>query len=1144
MKLLQNPSRFTSLLKWVSQLSLETHLKPPISGTEFLLRRTQNPRSFATVTGNEVSSEKLNVKRTRNGFRITPTIRKLAEEAMLDYFYSTRGLQYMVAESMSKNSPMFIDNLLKKVDCVTASDINQSITRYLRFHPVNEFEPFLESSGLKPTEYSHLVPCDKVFLEEEGFLLENHHVLCYSGVDPKKIGKIFKEAREVFGYETGVLASKIKAYEDLGFSRYFLSKLIVCSPRILIGNTNVELAKVLKTLKSMGFEFDWVMENLSDEGSCDWSSVHRVLRLFREICFDEEELCGLIRKYPRLVFENSGKWTVILVGFETKLGSSRRELCSLFQKFPLIQVEKCVSNLRQCFLFLKEIEMEDDEIHKVFRSHSWWLGSCRLKKTSSLLVFLKAGKTRVCQVIQESPEEMKKWTMGSKIQPLPATNVDIDSKLMKTQFLLDLGYKENSEEMESALKNFRGKRSELRERFNVLVSLGFTEKDVKDMVKACPTMLSQTCDILESKVNYLINELGYPHSTLVDFPSCLKFTLQRMKLRFAMFSWLQARGKVDRKIKVSTMLACSDKIFVIMSFMRNPRFKSLLNWVSQAFTETPFKPQVSGGNPRSFATQRALVDAEVSGEKWGLRTRNEIRKVAQVAMFDYFYQTRGLQFLVAESMSRNAPVFNDNLLKKLNGCDVDDDDDVVKAITRFLWFHPVNEFEPFLESLGLKPSEFSHLIPCDKMFLNEDAFLLENYHVFWNYGIGREKMGKIFKEAREVFGYETGVLASKIKAYEDLGFSKLFLSKLIVCSPSILIGNTNVGLAKIMEMLKAISFGVDWVTENLSEEVSYDWSSMHRCLSFLRDMCVDENELRELIRKRPKLIFEDSGEWTMILAGFEAKLGSSRSELSSLFQKFPQSQSIGKFVSNLRHCFLFLKDIDMEADEIGKIFRLHSSWLGVTRLKQTSTLLINLKGGKGRLCQVIQENPEEMKKWIMGLRVQPLPATGCKVDTKSKTMKTQFLLDLGYKENSEEMERALKNFRGKGSELRERFNVLVSFGFTEKDVKDMVKACPSILSQACDILESKVNYLINELGHPLLTLVTFPTCLKYTLQRMKLRFAMFSWLQDRGKADPKLAVSTILVCSDKFFATRFVNRHPDGAKHLEDLKKLFLCQQR
>ncbi|XP_019097790.1 PREDICTED: transcription termination factor MTEF18, mitochondrial-like [Camelina sativa] len=568
MKLTRNPSGFASLIKWVSQISQETNFKPMFPGTGLLLRHTQNPKSFSTV--NEVSSEKSSVRRTQNGLRITPTIRKLAEEAMLDYFYSTRGLQYMVAESMSKNSPLFIDNLLKKVDCVTPDNINQSITKYLRFHPVNEFEPFLESSGLMPIEYNHLVPSDKVFLDEEGFLLENHHVLCYSGVEPKKIGKIFKEAREVFGYETGVLASKIKAYEDLGFSRFVLSKLIVCSPRILVGNMNLELVKVLETLKAMGFDSDWVMENLSEEAPCEWSSVYRVLSLLRGICFDEDELCGLIRKCPRLIFENSGIWTVVLVGFETKLGSSRSELSSLFQKFQQIQVENCVTNLRNCFLFLKEIEMEDNEIHKVFRSHSWWLGSCKLKKTSSLLVNLKTGKGRLCQVIQDNPEEMKKWTMGSKILPLPSTDERTESKSMKTQFLCYLGYKENSKEMEKALERFCGRGSELRERFNVLVSLGFKVKDAKEMVKASPKILSQASDVLESKVNYLVKELGYPLSTLVDFPSCLKFTLQRMKLRFAMFSWLQARGKVGPKIKVSTMLACSDKIFVSYFVNRHP----------------------------------------------------------------------------------------------------------------------------------------------------------------------------------------------------------------------------------------------------------------------------------------------------------------------------------------------------------------------------------------------------------------------------------------------------------------------------------------------------------------------------------------------------------------------------------------------
>lgn len=225
----------------------------------------------------------------------------------------------------------------------------------------------------------------------------------------------------------------------------------------------------------------------------------------------------------------------------------------------------------------------------------------------------------------------------------------------------------------------------------------------------------------------------------------------------------------------------------------------------------------------------------------------------------------------------------------------------------------------------------------------------------------------------------------------------------------------------------------------------------------------------------------------------------------------------------------------MDDGGIREVFRSHSWWIGSCTLKKTSSLLVNLKAYKTRVCKVVRENPEEMRKWTMGSKVQPLPATEVYLD--SKAMKTHFLLDLGYEEGSEEMERAGKSFRGRGSELRERFNVLLSFGLDEGDAKEMVKASPNVLTQASDVLETKVKYLVEELGYPLSTLVAFPSCLKFTLERMKLRFAMFAWLKARGKADPKLAVSTLLACSDKDFARYFVSRHPDGPKHLEDLKK-------
>ncbi|KAH0859633.1 hypothetical protein HID58_087894 [Brassica napus] len=304
------------------------------------------------------------------------------------------------------------------------------------------------------------------------------------------MGKIFKEARGVFGYETGVLASKIKAFEDLGLSKSFVSRIIVCSPRILVGDMNVEVGKALEILKTVGVGVEWVNENLSEEEdeSYDWRSMHR---------------------------------------------------------FPEIEVKKCVLNLRHCFLFLKKIKMECDEIGKIFRSHSSWLGACSLKKPRTLLDRLSVGTRRLCQVIQENPEVMKKWTMGLKVQPLPPTGEEETSRLMKTQFLINLGYDQNSEEMERAVKKFRGRGSELQQRFDFLVSLGLNEKDVRNMVNAFPQILCQASDLLEAKVNYIVNELGYPFSIFVTFPSCLVFTLQRMKLRLGMIPFMEGKDPLS-----------------------------------------------------------------------------------------------------------------------------------------------------------------------------------------------------------------------------------------------------------------------------------------------------------------------------------------------------------------------------------------------------------------------------------------------------------------------------------------------------------------------------------------------------------------------------------------------------------------------
>ncbi|TXG57692.1 hypothetical protein EZV62_015521 [Acer yangbiense] len=398
-----------------------------------IIQRRQEPTLPAAKASFHI---KLRTKTTVSGdgfvSLVSPAIRREAQAALLEYLHSTRSLQFLDAEHMSKNSPHFIEQLLKQVQ--NATDIEWSIARYLRYHPINEFEPFFESLGLKPFEYRSLLPHDLMFLSDDELLLDNYYVLCNYGIARSKIGKIYKQAMEV----------------------------IVCSPYLLIGGVNAK--------------------------------------------FVEEQLGGLIRQHPGLIFEGSG--------------------------------------------------------NQIIRSHAMFMGSLTLKKPNSILSLLNVGRKRLCEHIQENPLEMKKWVMGSKMVPLPKSGEKERSQMLKTKFLIDVGFTENSNEMGKALKVFRGKGGELQERFDCIVKAGLDRQDVCKMIRVSPQILNQKKIVIELKIDFLVNGLGYPVSHLVIFPSYLDYTVQRIKLRLSMYNWLKDQGVAEPILALSTIIACTQKVFM------------------------------------------------------------------------------------------------------------------------------------------------------------------------------------------------------------------------------------------------------------------------------------------------------------------------------------------------------------------------------------------------------------------------------------------------------------------------------------------------------------------------------------------------------------------------------------------------------
>ncbi|KAF9621440.1 hypothetical protein IFM89_021479 [Coptis chinensis] len=452
---------------------------------------------------------------------------------------------------------------------------------------------------------------------------------------------------------------------------------------------------------------------------------------------------------------------------------------------------------------------------------------------------------------------------------------------------------------------------------------------------------------------------------------------------------------------------------------------------------------------------------------------------------------------------------------------------------KFFCYHPINEFEPFFESMGLTGSELDSILPRDLLCLKDDGLLLENYHALCNYGVSRGMIGKIYREAKEVFSYDYGVLRSTLYSYKDMGLSQTSVIKVVVSSPSLLIGGVNGDFRKVLDMFRSLEIDFEWIEECLSDNDTYDWSQVLGFLNFICRLDYSKEELRALVKTHPGLLLEGSGRNAFHLVKILLKLGSTGQEVASLLLRLPQIQ-VGTFVKNLVRCLIFLMRIEMDSEDIARIVRAHTVMLGTLYLKKANTVQTELSIGSKRLRKIIKGDPYRLKNWALGMKLEPLRNSGENQGTRLQ--KKEFLLNLGFIENSDGLEKALKVIRGKGGELQGRFDCLLKAGLDSKDVIEIVKRAPEILNQTTDVLEQKIDFLVNGLRYPASYLVEFPKYLSYTIERVELRFSMYSWLRDQGVKSPQLSLHTYITYTDEMFIRRLVNHHPRGPEVWENMK--------
>ncbi|XP_058748275.1 transcription termination factor MTEF18, mitochondrial-like [Vicia villosa] len=505
--------------------------------------------------------------------RIKPYTKIEAQHALQEYLYNTQCYTFIDAEFIAKNSPHFIHQLISRVRVYNrhyAFDFPRALRRYLMYHPINEFEPFLESIGIHPRELNLLLPKDLFFLRDDSLLVDNFHVLFIHGVPRNRMWKIYREAREVFGYGSGVLSKKFESYENLGLSKSSVAKLFVCCPLLLVGDeVDPQFVVVLDWLKRIGIDIGWFVNCMWPSRTYRWKAIIDSIEFFRQGGCSEKPMYDLFKADPKLLLEGLGKRMYLVIGRLVKLGLDVNEICFCFREHPDILSSRRMKNLMSVIAFMYNIRMEQEETTRVLYNYMHILSKHSIKGHTTMSKELGVGKGDLREMIQDDPLEF--FSLAVKLKQKKDKNeFYYDLHLGKTSFLRKLGYNDNSEEMEIAMKMFEGKGDKLQERFDCLVEAGLEYDTVVGMVKRVPGILSIRKTVMQKKIDFLKNTLGYPIEFLARYSRYFFHNLDKIFARFAMYKWLKKRNVINRELYLSTIITPSEKQFLELFVNTHP----------------------------------------------------------------------------------------------------------------------------------------------------------------------------------------------------------------------------------------------------------------------------------------------------------------------------------------------------------------------------------------------------------------------------------------------------------------------------------------------------------------------------------------------------------------------------------------------
>ncbi|KAK4416059.1 Transcription termination factor MTEF18, mitochondrial [Sesamum alatum] len=492
-----------------------------------------------------------------------------SQKALTDYLHTTRALPFPCADHIASNSPHSLWKIVSEIP-FSPSTFGHSFQRFLRYHPINELDFFLESIGLNCDGNGiprSLLPPNSLFLSD----WKHFDVVCAlaaMGFPWSKLGLLYKEEQlSIFEIDPSELQRKINGIKSgYGLNSVSLIGICLAFPRVLYS----EMDGLLSDLKVLFLDHDLLSYV---DGNVDAVlEVCEKIRLFYDLGCEMGKIGEVMGRSKRIFVEHSKEVLMSKIEYFCKLNVQKDQIGLFLLSRPEMFGFDLEGRVISVSGFLEHFGMEKKELESLKQKYPHVFGRNRIANLPYVMRSMNLGEWFFERMKTGDHSLLATYTIRSVEDDVDKHYMDNLTRLRakrtytyaikKLNFLHSIGFGENRFAVK-ALYQLNSSDSQLHRRFDCLLNCGIEYSKLCAMVKLSGKILNQQESILEKKLEFLCNDMGSSLQYLDGFPAYLCYDLeQRIKPRFKLHKWLVDQGLCEKEYSLATIIATSEKTFV------------------------------------------------------------------------------------------------------------------------------------------------------------------------------------------------------------------------------------------------------------------------------------------------------------------------------------------------------------------------------------------------------------------------------------------------------------------------------------------------------------------------------------------------------------------------------------------------------